>query len=67
MSIRQPRRPGGASLNARSPLTATSALRTPHLVIAASASLAAWPLPIAPTSSAIPGVSSCTVRAASSR
>ena len=41
MRMRQPGCPGGASLNARSPLTATSALRTPVRVMAASASLAA--------------------------
>ena len=39
--IRQPRCPGGASLNARSPLTATSALRTPSPPSTSIASLAA--------------------------
>ena len=41
MRMRQPGCPGGASLQAMSPLTATSALRTPARVTAASASLAA--------------------------
>ena len=66
-SIFQPARPGGASLKARSPLTATSALRIPARVRTASASSAAYPFAIPRHPAASPGSSMVSVRVTGSR